>query len=88
MNAGDVGAGIDRGIGPVHDPAESAVVEDDGALEAGTLCEVLQSACGFGGGWTGQAGVLVGVDDGQQVLAAGEGLFAFDLGPEAGVAGA
>ncbi|GHH27220.1 hypothetical protein GCM10018780_81790 [Streptomyces lanatus] len=44
VDVGDVGAGMDRGVVPVHDPSESAVVEDDGALEAGSLFELLQAA--------------------------------------------
>lgn len=88
MDAGDVGAGIDRGVVAAHDPPQSAVVEDDGALEAGSLSEVLQAMGGFGGGRAGQVGVLVGVDNGQEMFTAGQGLFAFDLGSEAGLAGA
>jgi hypothetical protein len=50
--------------------------------------ELLQPAGGFLGGGAGQVGVRVRVGHGQQVLAAGEGLFALDLGAEPRVGGA
>ena len=50
--------------------------------EAGPFAEGLQPAGGFAGGGAGEVRVLVGVDRGHEVLAAGEGLFAFHLGAE------
>lgn len=88
VDAGDVRAGVDGGIVALHDPLQTAVVEGDGAPVARLLSEVLQAARGLGRGWAGQASVLVDVDDRPEVLAASEGLLAFDLGAEAGVAGA
>ena len=82
VDAGDVLAGIDGGVVPCHEPAEPAVVEDYLAAEAGPFAEFFQPAGCLVGGGAGELRVLVGVDRRHEVLAAGEGLLAFDLGPE------
>jgi hypothetical protein len=49
--------------------------------------KTVQATPSFLGGWPAQGGVLMGGHR-EQVITACEGLFAFDLGPEAGVGGA
>lgn len=80
-------AGINSGFGSAHEPDKPAVVGQDDAGEAGLLAELIEPAHRLGGGWSGEMGVFVGVDHGQEVFAASEGLFGFDLGSEAGVGG-
>src|SRR5213078_3069094 len=46
------------------------------------------AAVGFGGGGSGQVGVVVAGGHRQEVFAAGEGLFGFDFGAESGFGGA
>ncbi|MFF2330250.1 MULTISPECIES: hypothetical protein [unclassified Streptomyces] len=88
VDAGDAGAGTDSGVFPFHDPFQAPFVGDDDALEAGPVAEAFEAAGRFGGSRAGQVGVFVGVDHGEVVLAAGEGLFALDFRAESGVAGA
>lgn len=59
-----------------------------GADEPGLPGEPVELAPCFLGGGAGQGGVLVGVDHREQVFSAGQHLFAFDFGAEAGIGGA
>ncbi|MGW2524814.1 hypothetical protein ACWC09_49285 [Streptomyces sp. NPDC001617] len=88
VDAGDVRTRVDGRVVALRDLLQASPVEDDTAPVACAVPEVLQAPGRFGGGRAGQAGVLVGVDEGQKMLAPGEGLLAFDLGVETGVAGA
>ncbi|OKJ45938.1 hypothetical protein AMK27_40105, partial [Streptomyces sp. CB02009] len=88
VDAGDVLAGVDGWVMAVHQSSQPCLVEDDSALIAGAGAELFEAAGGFVGGGAGQCGVFVGVDGGQEVFAAGEGLLVFDFGTESGFAGA
>jgi len=70
-----------------HQPGKPARVCGDLPGETGVAGEGGQPTGGFGGGGPGQLLVLVLVGHGQEVFAAGEGLFGFDLGAEPAAAG-
>lgn len=75
---------IDRGVVAAHEPCEASLVGDDGACVASLVGEGVQPTLSFGGRWSRERGVLVGVGHREQVLAVGESLRAFNLGAEAG----
>jgi hypothetical protein len=87
-HAGGEDAAVDRWVLAAHEPGEASVVDEDDTGEAGLVAELGQPAPGLAGGRSAELGVLVGVDHGEEVFAAGEGLFGLDLGAEAGVGGA
>lgn len=84
---GAVGAGVDLGGVAGHDAAQSGRVGDYGAGEFGMSVEVCEPDGGFVGCGALKV-VLVLVGEGEKVFAALHGLFGFDFGAEAGVAGA
>ncbi len=85
VDAGGVGAGVDGGVVALHEPLELPAVGDGDAAEVCPLAEVAEPLCCLAGGRAGQVLVVVFVDEGQQVLAAGQGLLGFDFGAEPGI---
>jgi hypothetical protein len=85
VDAGDVGAGIDRGVIMLHEPGELPTVGDGDTAEAGPLAEIAQPLCCLGCGRAAEAFMVMFVDHGQEVLTAGKSLFGFDFGPEPGI---
>ncbi|WP_158634455.1 hypothetical protein [Amycolatopsis sp. WAC 01375] len=72
---------------PGHDAPQPCGVGDHGAGEASAVGEARQPRGGVLGGRAGQV-MLVAGGHGHEVFPPGECLLGFDLGAEAGVAGA
>jgi hypothetical protein len=70
-----------------HEPLQAARVGHHLAGQLLVLAEFFKPPERLIGGRTGQRAVVVLVDEGEQVLAAGDRLFAFDFGEESAVAG-
>jgi len=87
VDAGDVLARVDGGVVTLHEALQPARVGHHLAGQPLALAEFLKPPERLIGGRAGQRAVVVLVDEREQVLAAGNGLLAFDLSAEPAVAG-
>jgi hypothetical protein len=87
VDAGDVLAQVDGGVVALHKALQPTRVGYDLPGQPLVLAEFFKPPERIIGGRAGQRAVVVLVDEGEQVLAAGNGLLAFDFSAEPAVAG-